>query len=145
VHSGQKTHAPRSIVNGFRETACVGHTSTQAEQPSVQTRRVKLRSTAKSFRHRCSGYVANHRLPFSQAHRCRVVGLQFHMQFIRREKSAANRQGLEGDLRSHAAICAFFACKRLPWVRFSSRAFFLSRYGPMRFYAGPLILLQLNR
>src|SRR5262249_11999894 len=36
VHSGQKTHAPRSIVSGFRETACVGHTSTQAEQPSLQ-------------------------------------------------------------------------------------------------------------
>src|SRR5258708_17716940 len=36
MHRGQSTHAPRSMLSGFKEMAWVGHASTHFEQPSGQ-------------------------------------------------------------------------------------------------------------
>src|SRR5258707_13147083 len=36
MHRGQNTHAPRSMLSGFKEMAQVGHSSTHFEQPSGQ-------------------------------------------------------------------------------------------------------------
>ena len=127
LHSGQKTHAPRSTVNGFKEMACVGHRSTYAEQASVQCEESSfglprnLSGTDAAIMSAITGCPSAKRTVTALGAR------NFICIHSSSEECGKSPKAFCGDPLSRATIRVFFVCKRVALVRFASGVLFAGR------------------